>query len=165
MDRFTFRPLVIAVVIWIGTVLPVVLSENIYLLLAALIVAITALVAVITFVVYVLKQQWRKVLSVVSAAGLFMGISSQAMHYSDELRWLAFQSYYKRRIAESIPTPDGIKGTWWRGGSGWDVSLEYHEDEAAAREWQKKQERFTEAACRYSPKELAPHYFLNGMYC
>ena len=103
-------------------------------------------------------------MSIVFASFGFVFAALSSLKFSDELRWHALRPYYVAQIAASSTGPYGIQGTWWNGGSGWDVTLEYHETETDARAWQQKQQGWL-CFCRRTLTKVAPHYFLNGVYC
>jgi hypothetical protein len=163
-DRFAAGIFVFAALLWLTTVLPAILTNTAYNLLAIFFVALSALVAFIAFVIWLFMRRWLVAFAMASAVALFFGLTLQALRNSDEIRWTLLHSRYKDQIDHAKIGPSGTKGIWWNGGSGWDVSLEYHEDEAAALAWQTKQHGWM-GTCKFSLKQMAPHYFLNGVYC
>jgi hypothetical protein len=160
-----------ALCLWAVAVLPPIflgmggLLPSPSLLLSIFAIPVATVVGVILLMVNLFRRRWRAAASIVFASVAFAFATLTSLNSSDELRWHALRPYYVARIAASSVGPYGIHGIWWDGGSGWDVRLEYHETEADARAWQQKQQGWLVRSCKQTLTEIAPHYFLNGIYC
>lgn len=121
-------------------------------------------VGLIQFMVNLFRSGWRAASIVLVSVPLAFATVGE-LRFSNELRFYMLRSYYIERIAQSPGGPYNIHGIEWDGGLGWDVTLEYHETETDARAWQRNQQGWVGPSCKLTLTEIAPHYFLNGIYC
>jgi hypothetical protein len=161
-DCFTWRPWIWVLFLWFVAALPPILFRStLPSILWTLFVSIPAIcvvapgVGLILVVVNLFRRRWRAATSIVLASAAFAFALLGSLRFSDELRWYVFRSYY---VAEIEKSP--ARRVWWDGGLGWDVTLEYLETKA---EEDGRARQVGE--CKRTLKEIAPHYFLNGMYC
>jgi hypothetical protein len=128
------------------------------------VISLAIAVGLILSMVNLFRRRWRAGMSIVLASAALAFAILGELKFSNELRWYVLRPYYVGRIAESSRGPDNIHGVEWDGGLGWDVTLEYHETEIDARAWQRKQHEGS-GSCKQTLTDIAPHYFLNGIYC
>jgi hypothetical protein len=167
-DRFIGSPWIAVLCLWIIVVLPLIFLGPASLLFSISVAIWVPVIGLILLIDSLFRLRWRAATSIVFASAAFalatFGSLKFLPKYSDELRWYVLRPYYVVQIAASSTGPDGVHGISWDGGLGWDVRLEYHEAEADALAWQQKQQQWL-GSCKLTLKEIAPHYFLNGIYC
>jgi Cobalt uptake substrate-specific transmembrane region len=169
-DHFTSGPWITVLCLWVIAVLPPIffgaggILPSPWLVLSILVIPVATVVGLILLIVDLFRLRWRAATSIVFASVAFALATFGSLKFSDELRRYTLRPYYVHRIEGSLEGPYNIHGVEWDGGNGWDVTLEYHETETDARAWQQKQQEWL-GSCKRTLKEIAPHYFLNGVYC
>jgi hypothetical protein len=170
-DRFTIGPWITVLCLWVFAVLPSIfhlgtggLTFSPELVALIIVIPVATVVGAIRLTVNLSRRRWRAAMSIVLASAAFSIATFSSSKFSDELRWYTLRPYYVAQIERAPGGPYNVHGIPWGGGIGWDITLEYHETVTDARAWQQKQQEWL-GSCKRSLKEIAPHYFLNGVYC
>lgn len=134
-----------------------------WLMLSILVIPVATVLGLILLIVNLFHLQWRAATSIVFASAAFALATFGSLKFSDELRWYTLRPYYVDRIEGSPGGSYNIHGVEWELATA-GTSREYHETETDARTWQQEQQEWL-GSCKRTLKKIAPHYFLNGVYC
>jgi hypothetical protein len=110
---------------------------------------------------------WRFAASIATAMLLYASCCVLPLRFPDETRWHLVRPYYLWKVARLPDAGHGPKSEtfWWAGGTGWDVGLKYFENDAASALLMGNFPQGGEDRCKYTIKQLEPHFYLDGVYC
>jgi hypothetical protein len=168
-DHFTCIPTVVALSAFLLMLGPWALGPfgGLVSLLIPLLIVILGLMGAVWLVSAIISLHWRFSLSIATALLLYASCSVLLFRFPDEFRWQVARPYYLWKVARLPDAGHGPKSAtfWWNGGTGWDVGLKYFENDAESALLMGNFPQGGEDRCKYTLKQLEPHFYLDGVYC